>query len=101
MELIKNLIQHKLIQTGTWLGVRSPSDRVVHHRWRVETLSCDEIWACVPEQGRVVQVPLSHICEVDGMTLERVCAQADLNHRGEKLAPQTRRGRKPKRLLTK
>lgn len=101
MELIKNLIQHKLIQQGTWLGVRAPTDRQVHHRWRVEQLSSDEIWACVPDQGRVVQVPLSHICEVDGMTLERVCAQADLDCTGEKLKPQTRRGRKPKHRLTK
>ena len=94
--LIENLIQHKLIQPGTWLGVKRNVDDKVHVRLRVERVSTDQIWACVPQSGQVVSVDQQLICEVDGMSLMRVCAQADLDASGEKLKPQTRRGRKPK-----
>lgn len=96
MELIKNLIAHKLIQPGTWLGLKTAQAHRVHHRMRVERISTDQIWACLPYSGNVVAVCADHICEVDGMMLHRVCAQADLDVTGNKLKPQTRRGRKPK-----
>lgn len=100
MELIKNLITHKLIQPGTWLGVTDNQAHRVHHRLRVERISEYHIWACVPHSGQVIQVCAEHICEVDGMAMHRVCAQADLDAQGIKLKPQTRRGRKPKHLRT-
>ncbi len=101
MELIKNLITHNLIQPGTWLGVKTAHQHRVHHRLRVERVTACDIWACVPNSGEVIQVCAEHICEVDGMALSRVCAQADLDAQGMKLKPQTRRGRKPKHARTK
>jgi hypothetical protein len=101
MELIKNLIEHKLIQPGTWLGVKTALDYRVHHRLRVERVSTEQVWACVPNSGQVVPISAEHICEVDGMSMHRVCAQADLDAQGFKLKPQTRRGRKPKHARTK
>lgn len=101
MELIKNLITHKLIQPGTWLGIKTTQQHRVHHRLRVEQISEFDIWACVPNSGSVIQVCAEHICEVDGMAISRVCAQADLDSQGVKLTPQTRRGRKPKHARTK
>jgi hypothetical protein len=99
MQLIKNLIRHKLIQPGTWLGVRVNDHTRVQHRLRVERVCEDQVWACVPHSGEVIQVPDMHICEVDGMALHRACAQADLDAFGNKLAPKTRRGRKPKYVM--
>ena len=96
MELIKNLIAHKLIQPGTWLGVSTQTDHRVLHRLRVERVTTEHVWACVPHTGKVLCVPPTCLQEVDGMVLSRACAQADLNTQGEKLAPKTRRGRKPK-----
>jgi len=101
MELIKNLITHKLIQPGTWLGIKMVNQHRVHNRLRVERVSECDIWACVPHSGEVIQVCAEHICEVDGMALPRVCAQADLDSHGVKLKPQTRRGRKPKHARAK
>lgn len=101
MELIKNLITHKLIQPGTWLGIKTAQEYRVHHRLRVEQVSGYDIWACVPHSGSVIKVCAEHICEIDGMALARACAQADLDAQGVKLKPQTRRGRKPKHAHTK
>lgn len=101
MELIKNLIAHNIIQPGTWLGLKTSQEYRVHHRLRVEKVSDCGIWACVPHSGSVIQVCAEHICEVDGMAMHRVCAQADLDAAGHKLKPQPRRGRKPKHVRTK
>jgi hypothetical protein len=96
MELIKNLIECKLIQPGTWLGLKTAQEYRVHYRLRVEQVSAEQVWACVPHSGEVVPICAEHICEVDGMNLIRLCAQADLDAQGRKLKPQTKRGRKPK-----
>ena len=101
MELIKNLISHNLIQTGTWLGVTVPNTPKVQQRLRVERVQPDQIWACAQYSGQMVSVPLDAIQEVDGMVLHRLCAQADLDTQGNKRTPQTRRGRKPKHMRDK
>jgi hypothetical protein len=94
--LIKNLIKTGLIQPGTWLGVSLPHRAQVHVRVRVCNIHSDQIWAHVPNQTQSIPVPDHVIQEVDGMHIQRFCAQADLNAQGEKLLPKPRRGRKPK-----
>lgn len=96
MELIKNLIEHKLIKPGSWLGVSSNEKTPILSRLRVQKVNKDKIWACVPTQNKLVEVEFSHIQEVDGMRLQRFCAQADLDNKGVKLQHQIKRGRKPK-----
>jgi hypothetical protein len=96
MELINNLIQHNLIRPGTWLGVCPPQSVRVQQRLRVERIDAQHVLSCVNTSGQIVKVSPEFIHEVDGMSLTRLCAQADLDTQGCKLKPQTRRGRKPK-----
>ncbi len=94
--LIKNLIQAKLIQPGTWLGISNVGHECIYQRVRVCEIDQNQIWAHVPTQVAPVPIPDHVIQEVDGMLMHRFCAQADLNPQGEKLKPKPRRGRKPK-----
>jgi hypothetical protein len=96
MELINNLIQHNLIRPGVWLGVHAPQSTRVQQRLRVDRVDANQVLMCVNTSGHLVAVAPEFIHEVDGMSLSRLCAQADLDAQGRKLKPQTRRGRKPK-----
>lgn len=95
--IVANLLEQKLIQSGTWVGVRQAHVNICY-TWRVhdcvvheDTLIC---WN--PQNNQLHVVHLQDIQEVDGMTLKRFCEQADLDVTGVKKPPRTRRGRKPK-----
>lgn len=94
--IVKNLIKQQLIQKGTWLGVQLTQQHAVKN-WRVEqVLSSYEIMCWDHTQNQLIKCDSQQVVQVDGMSLHRFCAQADLDAQGEKIMHLVRRGRKPK-----
>lgn len=94
--ILDNLIDQKLITRGTWVGLHN-GDRPVIKRLSVLSVTADRrIIAVDYSTNSTVQVPADSIVEVDGMSLSRYLAQADLNSEGHKITGIKRRGRKPK-----
>lgn len=94
--LIENLIAHELLGTGSWVGV-SHNNHSITHRYVVEKVSPRKTLVVFEaEHNRTLEIAFDLVREIDGMSLQRFTAQADLNAQGEKIQGMTRRGRKPK-----
>lgn len=100
--IVVNLMDLELIKPGTWVGVR-PTSQSVTYTWRVHdcVIHQDHVLCWNPQNNQLQAVRLQEIQEVDGMSLDRFCEQADLNAQGVKKPPRIRRGRKPKHMLNK
>ena len=94
--MFENLIKQQLVRKGTWLGV-APSGEKVHTRVSMESITLDgHIVGMDCRTNQRVKFAATLVVEIDGMSLGRFLAQADLDSQGRKIENLVRRGRKPK-----
>jgi hypothetical protein len=96
---IKNLIQHNRLVNGTWLGLSLNGNQVVR-RVCVSSSTANQLCAIdYSTNTEIIVNPLS-VIEIDGMTVSRWLAQADLDSSGQKLLSGKKRGRRIKQIKT-
>jgi hypothetical protein len=94
--MFENLIKHRLVRKGTWLGVAKLGEKVFT-RVSMESITTDgHIVGMDCRTNQRVKFSALMVAEIDGMSLNRFLAQADLDSQGRKIENLVRRGRKPK-----
>lgn len=97
--IFQNLIKHNLVKQGTWIGINNHSNPMIL-RIAVESItSTGDVIGIDYTSNQKVKVHSSTVVEIDGMSINRFLAQADLDNNGEKIENIVRRGRKPKKRL--
>lgn len=94
--MFDNLIKQNLVRKGTWLGI-AQSGNQVYTRVSMEHITSDgHIVGMDCRTNQRVKFSAMMVAEIDGMSVNRFLAQADLDPQGRKIENLVRRGRRPK-----